>query len=135
MRILKLTSYFTLNLGGHVTACVRSFVRSFVHSFVRSFVRFRSFDFVPKVRRTRELAAELTGDCDGSSANSSLVRCILRAVSSAKFLTVHYMKVYNGFFIFSFINRKKVFLCRSWPYEANNGAVKMAPKQKYFYFR
>ena len=34
-----------------------------------------------EARRTGELAAELTGDREGSSANSYRVRCILRAVS------------------------------------------------------
>ena len=40
-------------------------------------------------------------------------------ISSANLLSVHYMKVYSGFFIFSSINQKEVFLYRSWPYEAN----------------
>ena len=37
-----------------------------------------------KGHRTRELAAELTGDRDGSSAAASRVRCILRAVSASQ---------------------------------------------------
>ena len=56
---------------------------------------------------------------DGSLVRESTLRklrqCAMAAIyapwfshiSSAKFISVHYMKVYSGFFIFSSINRKK----------------------------
>ena len=68
---------------------LRSGVLSFVCSI--SFVRFRSFDFFRSLQQLRQCAlTQLT--------RHSFVIII---ISSAKLLSVHYMKVYSGFFIYS----------------------------------
>ena len=48
-------------------------------------------------------------------AIATFISLVIIIMSSADFLSMHYMKVYSNFFLFFSINRKKVFLYRGGP--------------------
>ena len=85
-----------------------AFVRSFV--FLSDFVR--SLNFVCFISFVTAITAMFY--CHNLHAI-----VYISHIPSANLLSVHYMKVYSGFFIFFSVNQKKVFLNQSWPYEAN----------------